>query len=310
MADSPLARRREAGALLRAHRIRLRLKAADVAAGLGMSAPKMSRLERGERGLRVEDVSAICRVYALSEAETNRILALVRESQGRGTWANAELPDTMRVFFGLEASASHVLNFQPLVVPGLMQTEEYARRITAGSRPDGMLSDEVQAGRVEIRLRRKALLEPERGMQFHFIVDEAVVARHVLSPAGMARQIDAMIEVARQPNVRFQAVPFEVGPYPGMAGNFMILRFTEKLLEDSVFVEDLSGYAYYESESQLARFQSFFDDISSVALSEEASLDMLVRARGEWLARGEQIAGDPGARVSARANLRERDGRR
>ena len=147
---SPTAQRREVGTLLRAHRERVGLMLAEAAEQAGVSAAKLSRLERGLRGLHVADVRTLCGLYRLSEEETRELLSATRASREPGWWeAFSGLADSAPMFFGLELAASRVEEYDSLCVPGVLQTAAYALALLRRIRPPGSMSDDSVAELVE-----------------------------------------------------------------------------------------------------------------------------------------------------------------
>lgn len=280
---SPTAQRREVGTLLRAHRERVGLMLAEAAEKAGVSAAKLSRLERGLRGLHVADVRTLCGLYRLSEEETRELLSATRASREPGWWeAFSGLADSAPMFFGLELAASRVEEYDSLCVPGVLQTAAYALALLRRIRPPGSMSDDSVAELVEARMRRSSLLLPRQEKEFHFIIDEAAVRRVVESPQVMERQVASVVDAMSADNVRVQVLPFAAGAHPGLSGAFAIQVFDQAAQRDAVFVEGLAGGLLIEHEAQVARYREAFRYLEAKALSGRDSLRFLRAVRRDW----------------------------
>lgn len=282
---SPTARRREVGGLLRAHRERQGLTAAEVAVRVGISAAKLSRLERGLRGLQIGDVRALCDLYALSEEQTRELVAATRASREPGWWTEfTGLPESAPLFFGLEMAAGRIEEYDALAVPGLLQTESYATAVMSGGQPEQVLPEPVLRERVAARMQRSAILLPRRDKHFHFVIDQGALHRTVGSRSVMADQCRAVLAASRAPNITVQVLPFEAGPHPGLWGSFVIQVFERESQHDVVFVEGLWGELLLEQNAQVARYRGAFQRLVECALTptrSRARLTAIIRAWSE-----------------------------
>jgi len=280
---SPTAQRREVGTLLRAHRERAGLKVAEVAERVGMSSAKLSRLERGLRGLQIADVRTLCGVYGLSESETRELISSTRASREPGWWASySDLDSNAPLFYGLEVAASAVLGYHAGCVPGLLQTADYATALLSQVRPHREFTTQSVAERVEARMRRKQAVSGGPGKLLHFVVDEAPLRRRVGSAGIMADQLHALSTAMRDPRTRIQVLPFDRGAHPGVDGSFSIQSFSESSQRDAVFVEGLAGTLLIENESQVVLYKQAFEALSALALDEKYSRRMLRTIGADW----------------------------
>lgn len=281
----PTAQRREVGSLLRAHRERVGLTAVEVAARVGVSAAKLSRLERGLRGLQIGDVRSLCAVYELSEEETRELIAATRASREPGWWTEfSGLPETAPMFFGLEMAASRVEEFDALVIPGLLQTEAYASATFFDAQFAEKLPDSVLRERVAARMQRSALLLPREEKRFHFIIDEAALRRVVSTPQVMIEQCRALLDAADRPNVTIQVLPFTAGIHPGLWGSFVIQVFEHANQRDVVFVEGLWGELLVEQDAQVASYRQAFASLTQRALDTSRSRAIIGDIMRAWRA--------------------------
>ena len=211
----------------------------QVAAEIEWSLSKLIRIEGGGVSISVSDLRSLLALYQIAdEGQVEELVALARAARQR-SWFTAfrDITSPQYVtFVGYEAAASIIRQFEPTLIPGQLQTEEYARAVTleyAADRVDKL---------VEIRIRRQELLE-EPGRLFFFILDEAAIRRQVGAPTNpgiMRRQLRKLIETARQPNITLEIVPFSAGVHPGMKGSFTVLEFAGDD-EDILYLENARG---------------------------------------------------------------------
>jgi len=269
---SPTVRRRELGALLRTLRADRGLSAEEVTERLLFSPTKLSRIETGHSGASQRDVRDLCELYRVTEpAERARLMNLAREGKQRGWWQDFDLP--YATFVGLEAEAASISVYHSATVPGLLQTEDYARAMLRGEVPP--FSPQELQQRVQARLTRQALLTQRAGPRYRAILDEAVLHRQVGGPAVMRAQLQRIIQSAHLPGVTLQVIPSEAGAHPAMESVFSILEFETPLVSDIVYVEGLVGNIYMERAADLARYRLVFSRLSTIALNSADSIDLI-----------------------------------
>jgi hypothetical protein len=200
---------------------------ADVARALGTSVTKISRMETGERGLYVDDVSACLGLYRVPAPEREELLKLVRNGGDPNWWQlkQSGLPSEWQDLMSLEAEATAITNFEPLLVPGLLQTPEYATAVISGFNPE--LSESEVNALVATRMARQSLLAKRNGPTLHAIVDEIVLRRPVGEPGVMQRQLQHLLACARRHNITLQVLPFSAGATPGLDGPIVILDLAD-----------------------------------------------------------------------------------
>jgi transcriptional regulator with XRE-family HTH domain len=232
------------------------------------SRSKISRIETGRVGLKIRDVEDLLSLYGLTDLrERSRILDLARQSSTPDWWTKYGdiLPAWFETYLGLEAAASTLRGFQVQFVPGLLQTEGYARAVTLlghKTAPDA----EVDR-RVALRLRRQEVLNRPDPPRFWLIMDEAVVRRPYGGAAVMRAQLGHLIDVARLPHVTLQVVPFSRGGHSAASGSFSILRFTEWDLPDVVYIEQLTSAVYLDQRPDVEHYLEVVDQLSGEALT-------------------------------------------
>jgi transcriptional regulator with XRE-family HTH domain len=277
---SPTVRRRELGALLRALRNEKGLTVEQVADRLLCSPSKVSRMETGHGIATARDVRDLCDLYEVTdEAERNRMMSLAREGKRQGWWQPYDLPYS--TYVGLEAEATSIRTFQPSVVPGLLQTEEYARAVHDAAEPESSITEltpKVVEQRVKARLRRQRLLTETDPLGFWAVLDEAVLHRGVGGPKTMEGQLGHIVELAALQNVTVQVVPYGAGAHPAPGSMFNILTFSAAVA-DVVYVEGLAGWIYIERPEDVSRYSRVFGRLCDMALDEPDSIDLITKVQ-------------------------------
>ena len=271
---SPTVRRRELGALLRKLRNEQGFTVEQVAERLLCSPSKISRLETGHRNATLRDVRDLCDLYGITaKAERDRFMTLAREARQQAWWQSYDL--TYSTYAGLEFEAVAIDDFQSSVVPGLLQTPDYARAGHLGTLP--RLSSEEIERQIEAKLTRQQVLTRAEPPRFRAVLDEAVLHRLTGGGRVMNAQLGKLIEASRLPNVTIQVIPFAVGAHPGVESNFNIL--TLPATSGVVFVEGLVGSIYLERPEDLERYDRVFEYLQRVALSPQDSIDLIAQIR-------------------------------
>jgi Domain of unknown function (DUF5753) len=210
-------------------------------------------------------------------AERDGLIQLTREACQPGWWHSFRdvLPNPYEVYIGLEAGAASIRNFEPIVVPGLLQTEDYARA-TFRNGPRELDVDEVQR-RVEVRLARQEILARDDRPRLWAVIDEAVIHRAVGGVSVMRRQLRYLAECAQQGKTTIQVVPYRAGAHAGTTGPFVILDFPEPTDPAVVYVETLAGDIYLEERSDVNRYTLAFDRLLAAALHPDDSMQLIER---------------------------------
>lgn len=272
--SSPTVRRRRLAAEL----LRLRKaagKTMEEAGTLLECAPsKIARMESPNGGgVKLRDIRDLVTWYGASEEELEPLLNLARESREKGWWtAYAEaLSSPYEVYVGLEAEAVSVMNFEIGLVPGLLQTEEYARAILHAYEMTDRLSAESER-KLEVKTARQQRLDGPDPLRCWAIVDEAALRREVGGRSVMIDQLGHIQEIARRPHVTFQVLPYTAGAHPAMVGPFVVLGFPEQADPDVVYIDSDTGGLYLEREAEVDRYSLMFDHLRAVALSPAESV--------------------------------------
>jgi transcriptional regulator with XRE-family HTH domain len=269
-------RRRRLAAELRRLREAAEMTIDDVAERLECSASKISRIETGQVGVTPRDARDMLELYHVSGEPLEGLVQLARDARKKGWW-HAYSEVFSGAFVGLEAEAATLRSYQALLVPGLLQTEDYMRPVFRAARPDATES-EIEL-RVAARLERQKLLTDVDPPQYWAVIDEAVLHRPVGGAAVMAAQLRHLVKLGTSlPNVTIQVLPFAAGAHAGMEGPFLILGFPEQADPDVVYVENTTAMGYLEEPEDILRYTLMFDHLRASALSPDATLDRLSEA--------------------------------
>jgi transcriptional regulator with XRE-family HTH domain len=262
--NSPTVRRRRLASELRRLREAAQLTIDEVGEKLECSASKISRIETGHVGVTPRDVRDMLELYAIDEDQREALVQLAREARKKGWW-HAYNEVFTGSFVGLESDASSLHTHQALLVPGLLQTENYMRSVIQAIRPDH--GEEEVTRRVAARVTRQKLLTDTQPPEYWAILDEAVLHRAVGGPAIMREQLVRLLELSELPKVTLQVLPFTAGAHAGMEGPFLILGFPEPADPDVVYVENTTTGSYLEEPSDVYRYTLMFDHLRASALN-------------------------------------------
>jgi transcriptional regulator with XRE-family HTH domain len=262
-------RRRRLGLELKRLREGAGLKGNDAAKSLKWSASKLSRLEAGRSTPTPADVAKLLDLYQLNdEAQREKLAILTKEARKKGWWQlYSDIPYT--TFIGLEAEAETILTYET-VIPGLLQTSQYAEAINRATGPG--LTDEALEQRLDVRMQRQQLLTQHNPIQLRAVLDESALCRMVGGPEVMRAQLAHLLDMADSPNVLLQAIPFSIGAHPGtLVGPFVILRFAHPEDPDVVYVEaNADPYV-----GNLQEHEVLFDNLRANAISVPQTLEMI-----------------------------------
>jgi hypothetical protein len=223
----------------------------QAAASIRGSHSKISRMEHGRVGFKERDVEDLLTLYGVTEgAERETLLLLAREANTPGWWQGYSdiLPHWVEPFFGLEAAASFIRTWELQFVPGLLQTEAYARAII---RLGNASSEEDVLRRAQARLARQDILNRENPPRLWAVIDEGALRRSIGGKAVMREQVKHLIDMSDHPAVTLQILPFSCGSHPAMGGPFTILRFSETDLRDVVYIEQLTSALYLDKPADV-----------------------------------------------------------
>jgi transcriptional regulator with XRE-family HTH domain len=229
------------------------------------SRSKISRIEHGRVGFKERDISDLLTLYGVTDEQLRAgMLALARQANTPGWWAkyNDILPDWFEPYLGLESAASLIRNFELQFVHGLLQTQDYARAVTALGQSS---SPQDIERRVSLRMQRQQLLSGTDPPRVWFVMDEAALRRPVGGGHVMRTQLSHLLEVAALPHVTLQVVPFRRGGHAAAGGSFTILRFAAPDLPDVVYLEQLTSALILDDRSHVDHYMEVMNRLSAEA---------------------------------------------
>ncbi|MDX6393006.1 MAG: hypothetical protein QOJ73_4069 [Streptosporangiaceae bacterium] len=277
----PTLRLRRLAAELRRLRADATLTREEVSARTGINEATLYRIESAKARPQTRTLMALLELYGVAEDGRAELRALARQS-GEQNWLQSfptELPEPYPTYISFEGEARALLNYECLFVPGLLQTEDYARAALQRGTPTGT-REEVQR-LVEARMSRQAVLTREPPLRLWAIVDEGALHRPVGGHTMMRAQLRRLAEAADLPQVTLQVIPYEVGAHPGMAGSFAILQFGDDDAADVAYIESQAGDLFLESETDVTRFSMIFDNLRALALPPDESASLVIRTASE-----------------------------
>ncbi|MFD7117519.1 helix-turn-helix domain-containing protein [Streptomyces sp. NPDC059922] len=280
--------RRQLGRHLRELRNASRLTVRAAAKHLEWSEPKIWRIETGQTSLRSLDVEAMCKVYGADGELTQALMGLAKETKGRGWWHayGDVIPDGFDLYIGLEEAAERLSWYEAELVPGLLQTPDYARVLIKRSDP-GRDDAEVER-RAHVRITRQALLtRVTAAPQVDVALNEAVLRRPVGGDKVMAEQLEHLVHFNELDNVSIRVVPYAAGLHDGiMSGPFIMMHFPttgdgRETEPPTVYVEGFTGALYLDKPNEIERYDGAFTSIQGSALDEAGSTSLLKQAAKE-----------------------------
>ncbi|OLB77464.1 MAG: transcriptional regulator [Actinobacteria bacterium 13_2_20CM_2_71_6] len=271
----PTVRLRRLAAELRRLRAAASFTREQVSDQTAINSATLYRIETAKVRPQRRTLMALLDMYGVKD-ETRRaeMIALSQRSTEPG-WLqsyDSELPEQYTTYISFEADARSLRSYESLFVPGLLQTEDYARAVIAGGLP---MDDDEMERRVEARVRRQAVLDKKKPLKLWAIVDEAALRRQVGGPKVMAAQLQRLIAAARKPHVTVQVVSYATGAHPGMHGSFAVMDFPDAADPDLVYIESLAGDLFLEREAEVRRYASIFEQLRAAAMNPADSVRLL-----------------------------------
>ena len=280
-AHSPTMRRRRLAAELRRLREAAGLTQEEVAGRLEWDPSKLSRIENRQVGLIARALPIFLDLYGVADEPLREgYFAMAREGKQRAWWQSFGdvIPSEYGTLIGLETEAVTISSYGQELIPGLLQTADYARSVIRAFRPDDT-ADGI-ARRVEVRMARQEVFTRDDPPRLWAVISEAVVRRAVGGQAVMAAQLRALASERDRPVVTVQVLPFSAGEHPAMAGSFVILDFPDPE-PSAVYLENASSALYLERLTDVQRYAGMFRFVQAAALGPKESRDMLIAAAQE-----------------------------
>ncbi|WP_235877776.1 helix-turn-helix domain-containing protein [Saccharopolyspora karakumensis] len=281
MTVSPTVRRRRLAAELRRLRAHSEVTQQQAATHLGCTQAKIGRFETAKRSPSVGDVSALLDFYEVDNAEREQLINLARDARKRGWWHSYSdvLPEWYETYVGLEAEASSIHTYESEAIPGLLQTREYAYAITKSTL---IRAHDAEIGRrVDLRIQRQERVTGDNPLELWAVVGEAALRRPVGGDGVLRRQLEHILKLGQLPNVTLQVMPLDAGAHPAQAGPFVILRYSNHIDPDVVYLETHVGGLYLEREIELTNYATMMDHLRAHAVDPEGSVDFIQQRIGE-----------------------------
>ena len=245
--QTPTVRLRRLAAELRSLRTSSGLTRDEIVERTGINVATLYRIEHARVRPQTRTLRTLLDLYGVEGAHQDELIALLRDA---GVW-----------------------NYESLYVPGLVQTEDYARAVIRGGFPSAS-RDEIER-RVQVRMERQDVLRGDRPLELWGIVDEAALRRLVGGREVMRGQLRHLLEAAELPQVTLQVIPFSAGAHAGMPGSFAFMQFAEAAIPDVVYIDSMAGELFLEEESDVRRYKLVFDHLRAVADSPDAARSLI-----------------------------------
>jgi transcriptional regulator with XRE-family HTH domain len=278
MPDKPSASRARAlGAELKALRRKSGMNTTDAAKRISISAASLNRTELATRMPTAEEVSGLLVAYGVEGLERERVLQMARDAHPSGWWemGGGALPKQLPTLITFESQAIRIVHFQPLYVPGLLQTHAYMRAVMDEF---GVPIADAEA-RVAARAGRQTVLTRRQPPRYQAIIDEAALLRTYGGRKVMADQIRRIIELAELPNITIQVIPFARGGY-ALYGPYVLLQFSKA--RDIVHLEHKQAAGFLDEPEHTAPFQSLTDTLKAAALGPAETCEFLAGIAADY----------------------------
>lgn len=281
--QGPTVRRRRLGIELRRLRELAGYTGDEVADRLEWSHSKVSRIETGRIAVHPNDVRLLLDLYTVEDHQTrSALVSLARDGRQKGWWHafNDVLSKRHALYIGLEADAESINVFEPLIIPGLLQTQRYARAVIRGGPAQLPVADMERL--IEVRLARQDLLGKDEGPRYWAIFDEAVVRRRLGGEEVMREQLERLIDAAARPRTTIQIVPFGASGHAAITGPFAVFGFPEPTDPEIVYMETVAGELYLERPEEVRSGRRAFEHLQALALSPGDSISFIEKVTREY----------------------------
>ena len=272
--QSPTVRRRRLALELRRLREAAKLTCEEVAEQLECSASKISRVETGRVSVSPRDVRDILEIYGVPDVQRDALVQLARESRQKGWWHayGDSVQPHFATYLGLESAASEIRIYEVNLIPGLLQTEEYARAVITAGMVNSPRAEVERQVALRMERQRLTITSPPKVWA---VLDEAALRRQVGGSEVMRPQLEYLRELGGLRNVSLQVIPFGGGAHPAMGRPFVILVFGEEADPDVVYLEDLTSALWVENVEEVHRYNVFFHHLRATALSFDDSAALM-----------------------------------
>ncbi|MQY16589.1 hypothetical protein SRB5_67900 [Streptomyces sp. RB5] len=278
---NPTVRRRRLGMELRRLRELKGMTAEEVADRLLVSQSKISRLENGRRSISQRDVRDLCGVYEVEDHRVvDSLMQMAKDSRQQGWWhAFGDMPYS--VYIGLETDASSLRVYESLIIPGLLQTRDYAEAVIKGALPEVSQADLEK--RVQVRMRRQdRIKDGENPLRLWVVMDESALRRVVGNKAIMRDQLDHLVALTQQPHVTIQVIKFDMGAHPGVTGQYAILEFPDAADSSVVYLEGVTSDLYLEKANDVQNYSVMYEHLRAQALNADDTRKFILEVAKDY----------------------------
>ncbi len=251
----------------------------DVATALGWSESKLSRIETAHTGITEDDLDRLLTLYGLAVESRTRLRDLARRGRTRAWWTpyRSSVPDPYDEYLALEAEAVRISEWEAQVVPGLLQTDEYALAvIETGADIDDTAT--IQR-RLAVRMARQEVLRRDPPPNLRIVIDQGVLLREIGGREVQRRQLAKLHESSNAPGVELLVLPFQAGAHAGLIESFLIMEFPDDTRNPVVHIEGLTGGLFRVKPEEIDVYQDAFDDLAERTLSPEESRTAIAETR-------------------------------
>lgn len=247
------------------------LSCEDVGDHLGVSASTVSRIETGKRGASSEEVASILTVLGVKGVEREKLIDQARRHGELGMMGDATATKQSCTFRNFEQRATRIVHFEPMLVPGLAQTGDYAHAVLSAVRVGDREEDlEPWVGK---RMQRKSILHRPNPPELNWIVTEVGLRQPVGGAKVMAKQIRHLIDESDRPNITISVLPASVAAHPGLAGQFLIMEFDDE--PTIAYIEDRTTGLFLDDEDKVSLYRLTAEKLTDLALDEQRSKRLL-----------------------------------
>ncbi|GAA3879776.1 helix-turn-helix transcriptional regulator [Saccharothrix violaceirubra] len=278
----PTVRLRRLATQLRRLREGADLTREEVAERTNINAATLYRIETAKSRPQTRTLLTLLDLYDTPADEQERLKTLSKESVKPGwirPW-HESLAEEYTTYISFEDEAQGMRNYSGLFMPGLLQTEDYARAVIGGVLHSA--TTEQIEDRVRTRMERRAVLTKERPLHLWAVIDEAALRREIGGREVMHAQLEHLRQTAMVATVKIQIIPFSSGSHPGMPGQFVVMEFEDPMDADLIYVDGQAGETLLESETDIKRFRSDFDHLVAVAMSPNDSSAFIAEIASEY----------------------------
>ncbi|NBE53742.1 helix-turn-helix domain-containing protein [Streptomyces boluensis] len=258
------------------------LKREEAARVLRVAPATVRRMETAEVTLKIPYLQLLLKAYGVDDGEADSFVTLAEDANQPGWWQRYHdiLPSWFSMYVSLEGAASLIRSYEPHFVPGLLQTEEYAR-VVMRSGAVGRTSEADMERHVALRMQRQELLDGDDAPKLWVVMDETVLRRVVGGPEVMRAQLDRLLEATERPNVTLQLAEFSAGHHPGTYGPFVLFRFGVPELQDMVYAEYLTGAVYLDRRAEVVTYLEVMDRMAAQSATAHRTKEILRTLRKE-----------------------------